>query len=311
MRLTYYGYVIAENSEERLYRTDLSELLECFCSVKDTDFRNSFDHLDGKAFLIDKSNGFFLYVVTKRNEIIKKLNNKSFDVSEIEALLSEDESIGFASYVYFGHYYFAFASSQMAPRHQSFAKFIENILHKIGLKRYNVCIFPFMGTPQPERALRASFLGRTNIKIPREHGFFQETLNILTASTDEFASVESIEIIIRPKSRENIKRPIQQIINNPRSKGLDSFKALAKLESLEDNMVELYLEGKGQISDIIAKGNDLEVKIQIQKAIAGNQLLAQEIQNHETNERFTSETPNDLALYNDLDQWPSRIRDIS
>lgn len=253
---------------------------------------------------------FFIYLLTRRSEVIKRINSANLDVVSIEDLLGNDEKLGFASYVLIESTYLAFASSQMAPRVASFTRFINNLLERIGLPRYRFRCFPFIEQTSFEDALRLPYLSTTNIVVPSNHSLFEDFVTFFTQDVEQFKDVGSIEITIKPRGRANITAPIKTVLRNTSMKKTEKLMVRAKLESLDDALVDLYLAGCGQISDHIIKGTDHEISSQVRQAIKNNILLAQKVQEHENNDEFTRETPEDYSMFIVSNEWATRIRDL-
>lgn len=310
MRLSYYGYAIEDIKQQSCHLHDLRDFLRCFAEYPDVGFKNRFIRDDENFFLVNVGQGFYLYLATRQSEVIKKINNRSLDVVEINELLSANERLGFASYVWLGRSHLAFASTMMAPRAPSFVRFINDILKELNLHQYRLNMFPFLEQTSIGRALAAPFIGRSEIKIQKQHSRFEEIANALGADIEDFVDVDSIEVIIRPRPRANIKRGMSKILRQQDIGTTERLVCRGRLDSLDDALVDLHLAGRGHLSDSISNGSDQDVLQQVIIAIKNNQVLTQKVKDHEQAMQFTEADLSDLHLLGNLDEWSGFVRAV-
>jgi hypothetical protein len=310
MKLAYYGYSVHDITHDQRFRFDLREFFNCYCQFENVEFKNRFRRNGENVYLLNVAENFFLYVTTRQSEIIKRINSDNLDIAEIGDLLQNNESLGFASYARFERSYFAFASSQMAPRVPSFADFINDLFGAIGLADYKFICHPFLDQSNMTQALSAPFLGRSTIQIQSNHNLFAHLSGVFGADAPDFVDVDSIEVTIKPRGRANIRQAIAKVLNSPSIQQTQKLVCRARLDSLDDALVDLHLAGYGLISNELTKGTDLEIYNQILQALTQNQLLREKVNLHEQADEFTAVAPNDFALLHDLSEWAARIPDV-
>ncbi len=310
MKLSYYGYAIHDIQEDRYHLFDVRPLLACFSALNDISFKNKFIREGENYFLLGIDQNFYLYLATRQNEVIKRINSTNLDVVEINTLLSANERLGCASYVLFEKSYLAFTSTMMAPRAPSFARFINDLLKEIRLDKYRFILYPFLECTSIETALSAPFLGRSEIKVQNNHSLFGHFVNVLGADIQDFTDVDSIEVIIRPRPRSNIQRAMSKVLRLPGIETSEKIVCRGRLESLDDTLIELHLAGRGHVSDELDNGSDQDILRQIRTAIQRNHVLPQKVNHHEQADAFTTDNLDDLALLGDLAEWTSRIRTL-
>jgi len=307
MKLAYYGYSIRDITDDQYFRFDLRNFFNCFCQFTNIEFKNQFRHNGENVYLLSVADNFFLYVATRQSEIIKRINSVNLDIAEIEDLLEDNESLGFASYTRLERSYFAFASSQMAPRVPSFTEFVNDLFQAIGLVSYRFVCHPFMDQSNLTEALSAPFLGRSTIQIQNDHNLFDHLRGVFGADAPDFVDVDSIEVTIKPRGRANIKPAIARVLNTPAIQQTQKLVCRARLEGLDDALVDLHLAGHGLISDELRRGTDLDIYNQVLQALAQNQLLREKVSLHEQADEFTAMVPNDFRLLSDPCEWAARI----
>lgn len=307
MKLVYYGYSIRDINSNQYHLFDIRNFFSAFCQFTNIEFKNRFQHNGENVYLLKAADNFYLYVTTRQSEVIKRINNLNLDVSEIDELLQDNESLGFASYVRFEKSYFAFASSQMAPRVPSFSQFVNDLFSKIGLVDYRFVIHPFLDKSNIEEALTASFLGRSTIQIQNNHSLFAHLRGIFGADAPDFIDVDSIEVTIKPRGRANIRPAIAKVLNTPAIQQAQKLVCRARLEGLDDALVDLHLAGHGQISNELRRGTDSDIHNQILQAITQNPILHEKVNLHEQADEFTAMDSNDLHLLGDLREWSTRL----
>ncbi|WP_211299192.1 hypothetical protein, partial [Methylovulum psychrotolerans] len=105
MRVNYYGYYIKnkETGEGSIF--NIKNMMRAFCDIDSPSYKNNFFHIDENLYLFKRSNDVFLFVMTRSNEVIKRINRKEIGVEEIYKILQIDESLGFASYIFIDNGY--------------------------------------------------------------------------------------------------------------------------------------------------------------------------------------------------------------
>lgn len=309
MKISYYGYSIKRHSDGERFLFDIRPFIRAFVALNDVNFKNRFSHAGESVYLLPIQNGLFLYLMTRSNEIIRKIRSSDHSVSEITDMLRKDEHLGFASYVYFERSFIGFASTIMAPKAISFSNFVNNVIEAIGLNNCKFVLHPLMQETSFADALAMPFIGRSSVQVSKENRFFEDLRNLFQGTAEEFEDVDSFEIVIKPRRRQNIEAAVKKMINTIPHDGLDRFVCSAK-EDLGDHLMDFYLAGQGIVSDLVTKGSDLEIYKAVVAKVEANALLAKKVGEHEAHEAFTTEEPSPFSGLHDPNAWANRILDL-
>src|SRR5690606_36872930 len=142
MRLNYYQYNLRNIQDNTRLAFDLRSFLQTYCQQENASLKTNYDYDENQLFLFHQTDGLFLFVVTRDPTIIHKINTAEAQLSEVQNILQQNESLGFASYVYVADHFFAFCSGQLAPRAPAFPNFVNAILEKIGVKSHDLIAEP-------------------------------------------------------------------------------------------------------------------------------------------------------------------------
>lgn len=210
MKLSYYGYVIEHHKNQKRFLFDLRPFIKAFGSLENTDFKNQFTRSGEHVFLLPYTENLYLFLMTRTNEIIKKIKSSDLSVSEIYELLNRDEHLGFASYVYFGQSFLGFASTIMAPKAKTFAAFLDDLLGAIKIDEYRVVLYPLLKQSARTDAMTMQFMGRSVVQVTKENAFYEDIMNFFGGTSEEFVDVDSFEVIVKPRQRKNIEPAIKK-----------------------------------------------------------------------------------------------------
>ncbi len=276
MKLNYYSYFLHNTETDKSYRFNLQPLLRHFCDQSTISFKNEFTYNDEHVYLLNLPGNLYTYLMTRSHEVIKKINTSNLTVNEIYDILNADDQIGFASYVYFdshaGQNFFAQASTFMAPKAKSFLTFVNSLLARIGMSHYMICVEPMLHQATRKEVLAMPFLSKTIMEINHDSPYWKKFAEMANADGSAFTDVGSIEITIKPRRQKNISKAVKQVMNSAGEDGIDKLMIRGKSD-LEDNLTDLYIAGKGAVSDTIENGTESEIRESIQKRIDDNDLL--------------------------------------
>lgn len=306
MRLNYFGYSVRKVADNSHYLMDLRQFLKAFSDYSNMAFKNKFTHTGEQVYLLPVTNNFYLFVITRSDEIIKKVksDNAGVSVNEIYNLLQTGENIGFASYLYVDRYYFAFASKMLSPKSTVFANFVNNIFFELGITDYSFDVHPFLQQSTREQVLTMPFIGRSTIQINKDHSLGERFKEIFGATVQDFSDIESFEIVIKPKRGRDIKEAVTKALAVIPDNGLRSMVIKAK-EELEGNLKDLYIISEGAISDIVDTTDERIILDRIRSKINDNTLLAEKVGEHERNNAFTQQNIESIARLFTITNWPA------
>jgi predicted DNA-binding protein YlxM (UPF0122 family) len=312
MKVNYFGYSITKIEDNSHYLMDLSEFLEAYSDYSNVSFKNKFLKNDENLYLLKIKRNFYLFIITRSKEIIKKIKSDphgNISANEIYNLLKNGENIGFASYVYINKYYFAFASKMLSPKLNVFNEFINDIFNALNINKYSFSCTPFLKESTRAEALSMPFIGKSSIKINKDNSFYQSFLSLVGSDISDFDDISSFEVIIKPKRRANIKKPIEKFLSKIPDEGLEELIIKAKDESLS-NIQDLYIMSKSSVYDMIDKGDEISILSSIEAKVKSNRTLRERVNDHESNEAFTKTSIQDIDHYFAVNNWPSNGDDI-
>lgn len=308
MKLSYYTYLLRNHNSGERYLCDLRAFLSAFVALEDVDFKNQFSHAGEHVYLARAHGDLHVFIATRSNEIIKKIKSSDLSISEISDLLQRDEHLGFASYVYFSNKFVGYASTIMAPKAMAFANFLNSVLDALQIHEYRFDMQAILQDTSVEDALQMPFIGRSSIQVSKESGLFDDLRAQFGGTVEEFESVDSFEIVIKPKPRQNIEKAVKRAIKNVKPTGLEKFICNAK-EDLHDQLTEHYLVGNGMLSDLISKGTEIEIYDAI-KAKVSNPVLAEKLKGLEKNEGITKKLPSIFSNLCVSSAWADRLSSL-
>ena len=133
MKVNYFGYYLKNTASGKSVIFDLRKFLKEYCKMDAPKFKNNFSHNEGKLYLLHVVSDTYLFLMTRSNELIRKVNTNDITVGEIKNLLEQDEQLGFASYILFKENVFGFGSTLLAPKIDVFTKYINELLEALGI----------------------------------------------------------------------------------------------------------------------------------------------------------------------------------
>ena len=309
VKVSYFGYSVLRHKGDKRYIFDLRPFIKGFAQLDNVKFKSQFSHSDEQLFLLPVTGHLYLFLMTRTNEIIKKIKSSDLSVTEIYDLLSADEQIGFASYVYLGPSFLGFASTVMAPRSKTFGVFLNDLCEAIGLGGYSVVLHPLLTQSTKADAMGMEFMGRSVVQVTKENSFYEDIRNYFKGTSEEFADVDAFEVTIKPRKKQNIEPAVKKVIAGVQDQGLDKMMIRAR-EEIGGEIMDVYLAGKGHVSDSIVKTKERTVHEQIKEKVKANSVLQQKVEEHESNDEFEKKEPNAFAGLHDADSWADRISEL-
>lgn len=312
MKLSYYGYSVLDVHKNEYHLQQMSEVVSAFCKYNNPAYKNNFVRGAEHLYLLNVVGNLYLFIQTKNEEIIKKVNSDDISAHEITDDLEDNESIGFASYVYFDKHFIGFASTVYAPRVTAFCDFMDFVIESIlGKNIYKFITHPFKSHAEKQEVLDKPFIGKSTMVISKNSSLFDDFLRLLNGNAQAFEKVNSFEIIIKPEYKANIADAVKPIISSTESDQFQSFIVMAKTEQ-HDALKDYYLEGEGLISDTIKrKSDETKLKEQISKKIEDNIGLAKKVAEHEADDEFTKLSIDGINRFVESNAWTNHFSSLS
>ncbi|EKN3828365.1 TPA: protein rexA [Yersinia enterocolitica] len=207
---------------------------------------------------IDDKN--LLFTKTNDRNLIQKINKSKASVEDIKGSLAADESLGFPSFVFIDGDVVGFARTMYGPTTSDLTNFV--IAKKIPTPiNSTVHIEALMRGTTEADVMAMQFIGRTTVKVEAGTGVFDGVLKLLGAKEIESELFDSIEVIIKPKFRRDIKTLTKDIVSN-QDKSYSDVSMRAK-EEAGDILAEHYLSEKGHLSVNLEKSTNAEIAEEI------------------------------------------------
>lgn len=309
MKVNYFGYSLKNTVSGKNILFDLKLFLKEFCKLDFPKFKNGFSHNDEKLYLLHTVGDSYLFLMTRSNELIRKVNTNDITVSEIKNLLDQNEQLGFASYLLFKENVFGFASTLLAPKVDIFTKYINDLLEALGITEWTFVPQALLYQATKEEALKFEYIGRTTIELSKENSFIKDILATINADSSDTIDLDGIEIIIKPKVRKNIKNTVDKFLNKIPDDGVEKMIMKARSEGVSQ-MTDLYIVGRGAISDSIDKSKEPKIPDLLEEKFQKNKYLKVKIKEFTNNEDFEKDTPSSILRFNNASAWSDFISTI-
>lgn len=302
MNVSYFGYFVEDVETTQRYLFDIRPLLAAYSKTTIT-FQSKFVRKDDHLFLLPCTRNMYQFIITRDDEVIKKIQRSNLNVSNI--LLENGEQIGFTSYIYFDNGFLGFASTIKAPKSPAFTNFVNDIFKRIKIRKYNFVLKAIMQNSIKQEIMQMPFIGKSSIIIGKENTLFEDFMNKIKFSHENIVDIESLEIIIKPKRNKNIADAMKVIIDRVGNSDVSKFVLKAK-HDLDDSLADFYLVGQGQISDALHQTDEHELDDEIQKRIGNNELLQDKIEAFKDGP-FKKKIPEALVPFTDVSAWPCDV----
>lgn len=285
MRLSYYGYCLLHVPTGKRYLVDLRALAKRFVNSTNQSFKASVTYHGERLYLLPFGASTYLFVQTKTNEIIKAIERKTLSVQDIRSKLMQNESVGFASYVYMDDSYLGIASRVLSPRITAFCELMTKVVVGYGGTDY-VFVPTVLAETLPASAIKTlEHVGAVKVEMNVANSFAQDVVRQLTnRSTENLIDIASVEITIKPvrKGKKSLRADLSRIAKNVPSKGLVSLEARAKATA-SDHMTDVFIVGEGSIRDFIDFNKESELQGLIPSRAANNAPLQLKVKEYRSN----------------------------
>lgn len=285
MRLSYYGYCLLHVPTGKKSLVDLRALTKKFVNSTNQNFKASVTYHGERLYLLPFGTSTYLFVQTKTNEIIKAIERKTLNVQDIRNKLLQDESVGFASYVYMDESYLGIASRVLSPRITAFCELMTKVVAGYGGTDY-AFVPTILAETLPVSAIKTlEHVGSVTVEMNVANTVGQDLLKQLTNRTpDNLVDIASIEITIKPvrKGKKSLRTDLSEIAKNVPAKGLVSLEARAKATAA-DHMTDIFIVGEGGIRDFIDFKKESDLQTLIPSRAINNSSLQLKVKEYKSN----------------------------
>lgn len=309
MKVSYYGYFLHNQATGKKVLFDIRPLLRAFTKSATVEFKNQFTHQGEHIYLLPHTVGTYLFIITRSKELIRKINTESLSIGDVNTMLTQDEQIGFASYVLFKEDHFAFGSTLLAPKVDVLCRYISDLIESLGVVEWQFIPKALLYQTTREEALKMDFVGRTTITLDRENSLARDFIELVTGEVSGGTNLDGIEITFKPKPRKSIKNTVDKFIENASDEGVKRMIMKAKSETMS-HLVELYVAGKGGVSDSIDGKVEQRIAHQIEKKMAENTFLPTQLREFKDVEDFESDPVEGISRYCTDDAWSSLLSNL-
>lgn len=297
MKLTYYSYHL--KNQDNLYLISILDLLVAFDKYAPIKLKNSFfNHSGENIFLIKKTNNIFLIIVTKNNEIIKRINSKNLTVQDIKESLSDGESVGFVSYIFIDKDHYAIASTVQGPKNSSFVFFVEQLFKYLGFN-YEFKSSPFPVNVSKDDVMTLPFVGRTTFEITPDNKAMSQISHFFGGILPD--EIDSVEVTFKPRRGSDIKEYIPALNNALGDSGIVKYMLRAK-ENIDESLSDFYIAGNGFVSDYI-DDDEKSIIVQISEKKLSNETLKIKLSELRSDGRYIHASLESNINYNNADTW--------
>lgn len=308
MKVNYFGYYFQNVETGDRNTFDMRLLLKNFCKEASSSFKNQFPYQDEKLFLLHQVGDVYLFLQTRSQEIIRKVDTNTVSVDEVTSMLNDDERLGFASYILVKEDYIGFGSTILAPRVDVFSHYMNHLLKVLGITRWIYLQKPILKQVSKEEALSMDFIGASTMVLDKNNGVVQDFLAVLGADGDSTVDLDGFEITLKPKPRQNIKPLFEKVIENLPSEGVRKMVIKAKQEAASQ-LMDLYLVGQSVVYDKIDKSKESTIPRQLEDKHSSNKYLKQCLVEFR-NDNFSQMVDNSVVRFNYVDSWANTIHHL-
>lgn len=286
LKLTYFTYCFERFDDRTQFRASIKAFIKASTSQEALPLAKQNRYGGENLYLLPVLGDFYLFVQTKDREIIKKIEKNSSEIKahEIQTLLTKDESLGFASYVYFhpSKEVFGFAARVLSPKVTAFQVFVNNFFRMLKIDDISFLIHPLKTKITKKEAMNLDFIGTTRIQIDAnsEIGNDFKSFFFGSANQNDMEIIDSVEIIIKPAPRKALTDTVKHKIMNMDDKGVKGIVLRAK-QNLNDNIKDFYIHNSGGLYDEIDNSEESKILEEIKDKIEANSELEAKVEEYE------------------------------
>lgn len=306
MKINYFAYCFEHAQTRERVLFDLRDFMKGFCSLDDPNFKNGFKFHDENLYLFPNVEDVFLFLVTRSGEVIQKINSENLSVSEISSLFSENEKLGFASYIIMDKDHFGFASKMWSPKVDIFANYINQLLVSLGIKDWMFIPHSLLYQATKDNAIKLPYIGKTVIEMDKSNSFMKDLFGAFGISGEDTVDFGSIELMIKPVPRKNIKPTVKKFLQNISDEGVQKMMLKAKDETMS-SLTDIYIVGQGAISDRVSNTRVEKIPDLMYEKKTQNELLSQKLAEYLENGNLQECIIEAIAPFNSPDCWSDRL----
>ncbi|TCN78035.1 hypothetical protein [Shewanella fodinae] len=255
MKLYYFSYIIRKISTQEKYLHNIADLLGAFHKSNNVALKSSFKRGDEKLYLtkIDGYLNTYYFLKTSNDDLLKRINEQNFTVSDIKDKLESGEKMAFTAHIHFStaQPILAIASGIGCPRLDVFADYTNELFKKVGLNDYEVEFTALSANSTKKDLLEMEVVNSIFIDIDADEGigktFLKELAGEYTSGVGSFrVTVESTQGNIKDTFRKIIKKNDQD-----KNRGIIRVGAKAKHDELTGQLMDYWLDNENVLADKI------------------------------------------------------------
>lgn len=287
MRINYLKYWFEKDGSR--FRNDATPMLDCFCGIKNKAYRKSFTCSLGHTLLFSRGPGKYLFIVTREDDFIKAVADNAFDVVDLNARLQQGETPGFAACVHMDSDFFGIVTAMHGPRSRRLVDMINEILSSLKIYGVKFCASTFATQVDKDAALKFQFKSTVKIRLKENNDWTRTLLPSKHVPTD----VSSYVIQINPVRGKPMTSTCDLLLEHAGDRGVDKMIVRAR-ESLEDELADYYIVGKGAVGGTAEGTNETEIIASIERDVQSNAVLKTELKVYRSDGGYINDQIEDL-----------------
>lgn len=305
MKVNYFAYYLTKDGHKDAIEFDIRPLIAQYCKLNNPVFKGQFFYGEENLYLLPHLQDTFFFLITKNSEDIRKIDTQSMSLDQIDSLLNANEHIGISSYALIKEDFIGFCTTISAPKAAHFASYINELLIRIGLGKYQFHMYPLSIKATKADVLNMAHIGRTNIEFTQENSALEMVCEVLGMDKTKISGLQGLEIIMKPIAGENIKEPVADMINHVSDTGITKMVSKAKGKDLPQ-LVDMYVVGKeGVIQDTVTKVQEKSIAITLNDKVKANKRLGIRLKEFKNERKIKQGDCGDLDNFANASAWAS------
>ena len=194
----------------------------------------------------------------------------------------------------------------MAPKIGTFGRFVNDVLDSVGVTGYEFVISPLVDQISRGEALKMPFYGRTTLEVSHTSGMFRDLGGLFGSNDIDLEDIDSIEVTIKPRPRQNIERAVKKLIRRIDDDGLERMVMKARDEA-HDHLMEVYLAGRGLVSDRIDTREEVQLYDAFYARIQQNGVLTEKVTEYVGHADMETRQIGAINRLNDAAAWAAAV----